>query len=520
MERRPKKFEIQQERWLPHLSCLFFASGCVTAGWGNRDLMLVAASGFFLASSLWLLHIRKWVTLSSFIAVGCVGVRWTECLLLYPYWGLLLAILGSASGTHRSVSLLAATAFLLSFCNYFDAACWWFQPGFLFATTTVIFTLGLVRARYSDDCLFPRMTAAAALLSACVSLLGAMEPSYGIKPVTFDAGASEKLHFGRTASRIVGKHAALLEVIVPDLGSPAGDASKSLLQHNAPQVVLLEHDSRSTLYGGQNLHQSLPWGAHTFFGNQYLASAIERDGVLATNLGGSLSPDAGKPILMGCAFRHSSRAEALATREGRRIVLSDSDVLTDKLAAYNPAFICELTGNGKYVRVLNLLISIAAIAFVLTSHAPLLICATVTVVAAAFCMHLPQAGDVRLCCETGSPHDDSGAFAFLRAINESGSCAIRGQKQCQILCVGSGAKAQWAGEKLVILEPHAACQIRASVVSCDNVPLGNLPDVPNAMQLRVGDTSYRGKTEIDGVVVLGSGSPAKQDAQRWLSTAP
>jgi hypothetical protein len=157
---------------------------------------------------------------------------------------------------------------------------------------------------------------------------------------------------------------------------------------------------------------------------------------------------------------------------------------------------------------------------VLNFRAVLLICATLAVVAAVAYAHLPQVGDVRLLCETGSPHDDSGAFAILRAINESGTCAIRGEKQCRILCVGSGVKARWAGEKVIILEPGAACRINASVVTCDNVPLGSLPDVPNAMQLRVGTTSYRGKAEIDGVVVLGSGSPAKQDAQRWLSTAP
>jgi len=520
MEQSPNaSFASQQEKWLPHFSCLFFVTGCVTAGWGNRDLMFVAASGFVLVSSLWLLHVRKWVTLCCFTAAGCVGSYWTECFLLYPYWGLLLAILGSAPESHGSVLLLAATAFLLSVCNYFDAACWWFQPAFLFAVTAAVFTLGLVRSHRSDGGLVRRTTAAAALLSACVSLVGAMAPSCGIKSVAFDAGPSGKLHFGGTASRIAGDHAALLEVIVPDFGHLVGGASHTPSKPDTPEVVLLEHDSRSTLYGGRNLHQSLPWGAHTFFGNQYLASAIERDGVLATNLGGSLSRDAGKPILMGNAFRHSSRVEALVAREGRRVVISDSDVLADKLAAYNPAFIRELTGNSQSMRVIALVFSIAAIAFVLNLREPMLIVATLTVVAGAAYAHLPQVGDVRLCCETGNPHDDSAAFAILRAINESGSCAIRGEKQCRILCVGSGVSARWAGEKVVILEPRAACRIGALLVSCDNVPLGNLPEVPNAMQLRVGDISYRGKAEIEGIVFLGTGSPAKQDAQRWLSIA-
>ena len=72
----------------------------------------------------------------------------------------------------------------------------------------------------------------------------------------------------------------------------------------------------------------------------------------------------------------------------------------------------------------------------------------------------------------------------------------------------------------MILEPLAECRIGTTSVRCGNEPLGDLPDVPNAMQLQAGSASYRGKAEINGVVVVGSGSPAKQDALKWLSTAP
>lgn len=519
--RRPgdSALEVQQEKWLPHFSCLLFIAGCSTAGWGSRDILIVATVGFMLAVALWLLHTRQWLCLWCFGCAAFAAACWTDLLLLHAYWGLVLSVFALSAGEGRSGPVLAGTVFVLGCLNYFDIACWWFQPALLFAATGAAFALSLSPVCKSrSGCL--RFSVLAACASACFALFGAADKSYGIKPVQLSSSTGDSFRFGGTASRIVGSHGVQMNVAVVGLGSPTAALVEPETDLDSPQIIVLEHDARSVFYGGRNLHQSLPWGAHTFFGNQYLAAAIERDGLLATNLGGSLSRDAGAPILMGCSFRHSSRMEALVAREGKRLVLSDSDVLADKLAAYNPAFIREMTGNNKQMRFVSLVFSLSAIAFLINQHRAMLIASAAAMVAMATFAHLPQVGDIRLCCETGSPHDASSAFAILRAINESSACLIRGQKQCRILCVGSGRKVRWAGEQLVILEPLAECRIGTTSVRCGNEPLGDLPDVPNAMQLQAGSASYRGKAEINGVVVIGSGSPAKQDALKWLSTAP
>lgn len=519
--RRPTDamLESQQEKWLPHFSCLFFIAGCSTAGWGSRDILLVATAGFILTAVLLLLHTREWFCLGCFGAVGFAAVCWTDLLLLYAYWGLVLSILAISAHGARSVPALAGTAFVLGCLNYFDIACWWFRPALLFATTGTAFGLSLFPiCNSTNGC--RRFAVLAACTSAGFAVLGVADKSYGIRPVELPLSIGEPLRFAGTASRVVGDHSVQMNVAVVGLDSQNTALAAPATESQSPQIVLLEHDAHSAFYGGRNLHQSLPWGAHTFFGNQYLAAAIERDGLLATNLGGSLSREAGAPILMGCSFRHTSRMEALVARKGTRLVLSDSDVFADKLAAYNPSFIRELTGNNKQMRFVSLVFSLSALAFLIHFHKAALVAAVAATAAAAALAHLPQAGDIRLCCETGSPHDESSAFAILRAINESNACATRGQKQCRILCVGTGHKAKWAGEQLVILEPLAECRIGATAIRCSNVPLGNLPDVANAMELHVGSASYRGRAEIDGVIVIGSGSPAKQDVLKWLSTAP
>ena len=58
------------------------------------------------------------------------------------------------------------------------------------------------------------------------------------------------------------------------------------------QIILNEHDIRSSdehpHLNSLNLIQAKPWSANQFFGDQYLLSAIAKDGVWISNLGGSL----------------------------------------------------------------------------------------------------------------------------------------------------------------------------------------------------------------------------------------
>jgi hypothetical protein len=357
------------------------------------------------------------------------------------------------------------------------------------------------------------------VVSACFAIPDVLSTPRGILPSTFPAGPNRSISFGQTASAIAGEHSSIIELDLPE-GSAAAPQHADKPSADGHRIVLLEHGSSSPFYGGVDLQQSLPWGGHVFFGNQYLVAAIEKDGVLASNLGGSLSSKAGWPVLLSCSSRGNRATHALISRRRGVAVLSDSDVLTDKLSAYNPSLIKELTGNNKLARYAVAGMSLGSLPFFVTCRN--IWKAIGLTVAIATCMlgRWPTTGTVRLYCDTGSPHDESGSYGVMRVMNDSGIIATRGDRDCSVLCIGPGRHAIHAGEKLVLLEPLASCNLGGTIIKCENMPLGNLPQVPNAMSVIADKKQYPGMSVIDGVRVIGTGSPAKQHFDKWLSTSP
>jgi hypothetical protein len=510
---------LRQDGWFAHLSCLIFMTLGLPAGWGERDLLIAAAA---VCGVLFVAHLaqqRQWIKLCFFVPLVVLGLTWTEALLLYAYWGLYFAVLATSLAPPNPIVMLSVGMFLLSSVNYFDVLARFFTPTLLVLAGLAAATVCWLARRFLTGSRSQRLAFASAVVSACFTMPDVLSTPRGLLPSTFPAGPNRSISFGKTASAIAGQHSDSIQLDLPDGSAPA-PLHTGKLSSDGHRIVLLEHGSSSPFYGGVDLQQALPWGGHVFFGNQYLAAAIERDGVLASNLGGSLSSKAGCPVLLSCSCRGKRAAYALISRKRGVAVISDSDVLTDKLSAYNPSLIKELTGNNKLVRYAVAAMSLGSLPFFVTCRD--IWKAVGLAVAIGTCMigRGPTTGTVRLCCDTGSPHDDSGSYGVLRVMNDSGIIATRGDRDCSVLCVGPGRHAIHAGEKLVLLEPLASCNLGGKIIKCENMPLGNLPQVPNAMSVIVDKKQYLGTFVIDGVRVIGTGSPAKQHFDKWLLTSP
>lgn len=329
---------------------------------------------------------------------------------------------------------------------------------------------------------------------------------------------------------------------LPQVGSTIGRAAQALLAFDGgrpcrvaalyaspslppdPDVVLAEHDLVSIPAGmpvmsAASWQQPEPWGHNQFVGDQYLLFALRRDGFYAGNLGGRLVP-AGRMLLGAVDGSMPLRVEPLVQRVDHTLFLGDSDAFVDRLCVYQAHAVRELLSPGWGPRGLNLLLVLGAVAACFPASSPRRLAVafhSLVVGSLALVAAIPAHGDVRIEGPVGWPHDPGLGGAVPRALADAGIIMWPGSHGCTVLCVGPGRTVRSRGERLVFLEPGSTVRIGEEVVRAGEIPLGAVDGIPDARQLARDGVDVGVTAEVQGIRIIGTGSPARQDHEKWLS---
>jgi hypothetical protein len=287
-------------------------------------------------------------------------------------------------------------------------------------------------------------------------------------------------------------------------------------------IVLSEHGVGDPGRGwpliSADFHQREPWGNNQLVGDQYLLYALRHDGVFASNLGGQIR-NKGRLLLGQIFLRNPFVLSPFSVKYGSTIFISDSDPLVDRLGVYQRNFLLELGASPVWPRYLNLLCCLLIAASAVPNRRGFL---TVCIFSAIFIGAIsaqafnPQKGEVRVVGGPGWPHEKGRHPGFLRSLADAGYLLLPGQKDCKILVCGEGRSADWKGEALIYLEPGAAIHIGSRGIKADDIPLGDRDGVIDARALIMDGKPAGPIVDSDGVLIIATGSPARQEHKRWL----
>ena len=287
-------------------------------------------------------------------------------------------------------------------------------------------------------------------------------------------------------------------------------------------IVLSEHGIGDPGRGwpliSADFHQGEPWGNNQLVGDQYLLYALRHDGFFASNLGGQIRKK-GRLLLGQISFRYPFILNPFSVKYDSTIFISDSDPLVDRLAVYQRNYLLELGAPSGWPQYLNLLCGILIAASLLPNKRGFLTvcCFSVILIGAVSALAFnPQRGEVRIIGGPGWPHEQGRHPGFLRSLADAGYLLLPGQKDCKILVCGEGRSADWKGETLVYLEPGAAVHIGSRSIKADDVPLGDRDGVIDARALLIDGKAAGPIVDSDGVRIIATGSPARQEHKRWL----
>lgn len=357
------------------------------------------------------------------------------------------------------------------------------------------------------------------LLFACI-IYTAIDISYLVinKPV-IQVSQNSQLAKGYSPGPLLAKilHA---EVVTP--GNFSGDIGiSSLIFDKGPfksskyHILLAEHDLD---YNDENLipenaQQKEPWVFNQMFGNQYLLEAIARDGTWMGNLGGSLNPS-GKLLLGSYSHFGKQKFTPLVIKHRNVIYVQDSDSFVDRVASRQVNTVKEITLGRVTCRAINIVFCLL-ILFPFNTYG--FMCRILTPLIILAWLQIPIKGDVRIVADIDWPHEPSKASGVLASLTDSGFYFLKGNTAAQLLIVGQGnSTIVMPSEKLIVLEPDATVYLNTHKVKADKLPLGQKSNVTDSRMVYVDDNPVDITVEIDGHIIIGSGSPAKTEWKKWL----
>lgn len=312
------------------------------------------------------------------------------------------------------------------------------------------------------------------------------------------------------------------------VGAPTGPPLNvvSLYQNSvipkSSDIVLSEHGvgdpGRDWPLISADFHQREPWGNNQLVGDQYLLYALRHDGFFASNLGGQIRKK-GRLLLGQISFRNPFVLSPFSVKYDSTIFISDSDPLVDRLAVYQRNFLLELGASPVWPRYINLLCCLLIVVSALPKWRDFLtLCcfSAILIGAVSAQAFIPQKGEVRIIGGSGWPHEKGRHPGFLRSLADAGYLFLPGQKDCKILVCGEGRSADWKGEALVYLEPGASVHIGSRSIKAEDVPLGDRDGVIDARALLIDGKAAGPIVDSDGVRIIATGSPARQEHKRWL----
>lgn len=297
---------------------------------------------------------------------------------------------------------------------------------------------------------------------------------------------------------------------------------------SVPGVVIYDIDlqKEDCFATNQRLQQRTPWNSKLYIGNQYLLESILADGALFSNIGITLkSPHNSKAMLSRpVGLTHSIPLILLC---GKTLFLNDSDYMSSYIANYQKNLIHEIVGGNSIHRIAMHLLNILCLTYIVCmfliekkrtrykiAFTGVWIMLVVTLVSLA--NELPQEGEIRMVGEIRNSHENDGFDGVPKMINANGYPFITGNKNAKILVVKRGEKAKWKGESLIVAEPDAKIGIMGHNIKIDDMPLGMKGGIIDGRNIIVDDSAVGVICEINGVTIVGTGSPAKLQWKRFV----
>lgn len=464
------------------------------AGFGNRNVYEATAA---ICSGLvvWItLRERNPVVTIGICGLALTGVFFPSVYRLYGFWTLLL----SSNPSTLPLTLFPVSSWFLSFVDVPLAIC-------------------LVTPMVASICILPIRTLTLramlsfllfALVSITLHQLLAPQPKFVVKEEsTFSYGY---------------KIGAALQKSFPDTFGDGAVIRSNIhgtkIPPSTPGIVIAEHDTPPELLAGrikpENFTQPTPWSNNEFLGNQYWRYAIRKDGLLVSNLGGQLT-STGR-IFLALPSPNPFYPAILATQLGKTLYCSDSDYWINRLCNYQKNLIGVILSEKKTIwvpYVVNIICILVAIFSLWRSW--ITICGILILIPLAL-GNTSRDGDIRLIGPSYNPHDPARAWAVARRLQDDGINATIGDKRAKAIVIEEGYSANIGGEKLVIAEPRSTAKIGSHTIQVQDVPLGVVDSIPDARNLIIDGRPSGAKSVVDGVTIIGTGSPALTPSDLWF----
>lgn len=273
---------------------------------------------------------------------------------------------------------------------------------------------------------------------------------------------------------------------------------------NPAGSLYLDHEAR-TDYDDGDFFQPRPWSHNTLIAGETIRLAVAMDGALISNIGARCTDVYGHILY---AMADGLTVCPLALNINHKLILADSDYVSNALAPYQPHLLRRLTGTDYGWRVYWGILSLMLIGSILIKRAwlPLLNMGILLTL-----MLRTVEGDVRY---IGTPclwPHTTQAGGIVRAMQENGQNVIFGNKNTTILAIAEGRYATAREEeKLIILEPDASVYIQGIKYTAGNIPQGDAEGIRDARTIdKEGIIIACGRVIVDGVELIATGSPAR-----------
>ena len=455
---------------------------------------------------------RKWSALAIAASFLIVVVNWPAALYLWSVWILLACILEVQS---RSFNLRCTTALILWLIVIETAlGSWLLLPPYSAGAIPLFLVAGHMLGRSRNAAV---LLLGATLLSSLLSW-----PRPHSATVVEMAPLPFPYQIGAVLNHVLATDATVDRALFADPAlTQAGIKEASEIV-----IVAAEHDQAlphplGSIAGG-SLRQPEPWSQEGLIGNQFVLAAICDDGMLVANIGSRLNNE-GQLLLAGIGWERDRLASSLVIQSDSKIVVFDSDMFVNRLAPYQPSLLRVLFGQNSiywWASIACLAIAACGIgAARMGNVVPYLAAVAFSFAAAGSVVdRVIATGEVRIVAMPSWPHSAGGSSGVLRSMVEAGLTVRSGSCGALVLVVDHGT-ADWRGEELIVLLPGSRARIGDTVVACGTVPFGEANGITDARELQWTHQTVVGVCLIDGVKVIGTGSPGRVNWRDRLSAA-
>lgn len=299
--------------------------------------------------------------------------------------------------------------------------------------------------------------------------------------------------------------------------------SNGVIVYNTDEQISIEksttyffdHDVRNCPIIGGNYYQPRPWMWNQVIAGETIRSAIANDGYLIFNKGAFFNSNATHIIY---SVMDRGKVIPMALNNRGRLILADSDMVTDKLAPYQKTLIRRL-GRADFGYIIFMVLTCALVVLALWWKRGDHIILGIILFALLMASCLPhfETGNVRYVgSHVGWCHTNLG-YGLARRANEQGLHFTLGNRHTTVLVIADGYSATAAKEKLIILEPGASVIIDSKKYEADSIPLGTADNIVDARNIfcegrRLGPVANLPK----GMVIIATGSPALLNIKNYI----